>query len=208
MVLRICTWLSHCNCAWPYSFVAGRLVGVWLSKRPHIPALLFGFIKLHLLLSALFATKWSVPSAKWNQKTKFRFFCSCEIIINNLHLELNPGIRFFLGLFRSYVWLLRKFERKICKSESFLFPKDKTSHHLLQNCFLKTFSWVGAVFLGKQRQTKIRFNFWHVFSDSPNSQTEMLITSSETNGTQKMNQKHQSLQVIHQLNLSWRRLCY
>lgn len=95
MVLRICTWLSHCNCAWPYSFVAGRLVGVWLSKRPHIPALLFGFIKLHLLLSALFATKWSVPSAKWNQKTKFRFFCSCEIIINNLHPELNPGIRFF-----------------------------------------------------------------------------------------------------------------
>lgn len=125
MVLRICTWLSHCNCAWPYSFVAGRLVGVWLSKRPHIPALLFGFIKLHLLLSALFATKWSVPSAKWNQKTKFRFFCSCEIIINNLHLELNPGIRFFLGLFRSYVWLLRKFERKICKSDSFCSQKTK-----------------------------------------------------------------------------------
>lgn len=63
----IILWLGHCNCACSYSLIGcGILIGLWLSHTPFgrkLPTFLLCLINLYLLLSALFATKWCVPSA-------------------------------------------------------------------------------------------------------------------------------------------------
>lgn len=60
-------WLGHCNCACSYSLIGcGILIGLWLSHTPFgrkLPTFLLWLINLYLFLSALFATKWCVPSA-------------------------------------------------------------------------------------------------------------------------------------------------